>query len=448
MPRGVPATQTVPAVIILGADAVFAALPATPVQLAHACQRLGYASAFPASWGDELIADACLRELSGRGEDPAILCACPNVRERLTRAGDDLTPWMISLVAPPVAVARYLRSAYGARVLHITYAGACPGARDPSIDEQLSPAELLALCRERGVSPAAMPHLFEGVIPPDRRRSLSMPGGAPSDQALRDFAGGRALAELSSEDALTELANHLIARAPVLVDLAPHVGCACSGIGDAVGGGDERRDLIALEPPRSLEPVIDASVLVDVAMPVPAGAGRSVRRPSAPLPAAVAATAAATPVRTSLPALPALEEIEVSHAVIREFPNGDAARRSPILLRRRAPSETPAAQLEGINMPRAYLAKRPRRKPARRPGASLEARRTRADRERQIDRAAEVADGKRGRRTPRSNVIPISVEPPSPVPPPPAKRKPGTVLGIGGVIALAVSVATAFGTLA
>ena len=436
MPRGVPASQTVPSVIILGADAVFAALPATPVQLAHACQRLGYASAFPASWGDELIADACLRDLAGRGDEPAILCACPNVRERLLRAGDDLAPWMISLAAPPVAVARYLRSAYGARVLHITYAGSCPGARDPSIDDQLTPAELLALCRERGVSPAAMPQLFEGVIPPDRRRSLSMPGGAPSDGALREFAAGRRLAELAAEDALAELADHLIARAAVLVDLAPHIGCACSGVGDSVGGGDERRDLIALEPPRSREPVIDPSVLVDVAMPLPSGVTRQPPRPSAPLP---------VPRRTSIPSLPPLEPVDLSHAVIREFPRGDTGRRSAVLMRRRAASETPAAQLEGVNVPRAYLGKRPHHKPARRSTAAADARKLRADRERRIDRAPEVADARRSRRTPRSNVIPISVEPPQPVPPPPAKRKPGTVLGISGLIALALSIATAAG---
>ena len=439
MPRGVPASQTVPSVIILGADAVFAALPATPVQLAHACQRLGYASAFPASWGDELVAGACLDDLAGRGSEPAILCACPNVRERLLRSGDDLAPWMISLVAPPVAVARYLRSAYGARVLHITYAGTCPGARDPSIDAQLTPAELLALCRERGVSPAAQPQLFESVIPPDRRRSLSMPGGAPSDGALREHAGGRRLAELSADDALAELADRLIAREPVLLDLTPHTGCACSGLGDAVGGGDARRDLITLEPPRSRDPVLDPSVLVEVAMPLPAGVVRPASHP-APRPEA-------PPRRVSVPSLPALEPVDLAHAVIREYPHGDSARRPAASMRRRGAADTPAASLEGVSVPRAYLAKRPRRQPARRPkgAAAFGARNPRNDRERHIDRVADLADARRSRRTPRSGIIPITAEPPEPVPPPPAKRKPGTVLGIGAIIGLALSIATVGG---
>src|SRR6185436_19392880 len=53
-------SPTVP-IVILGTDALLAALPATPVQLAHACLRAGFANVVPASWGDELIASAVLR---------------------------------------------------------------------------------------------------------------------------------------------------------------------------------------------------------------------------------------------------------------------------------------------------------------------------------------------------------------------------------------------------
>jgi hypothetical protein len=38
---------------------------------------------------------------------------------------------MISLVAPPVAAARYLRAAYGVRRRHVTYVGACPSGAMP-----------------------------------------------------------------------------------------------------------------------------------------------------------------------------------------------------------------------------------------------------------------------------------------------------------------------------
>jgi hypothetical protein len=435
MPRGAPQSQTVPSVIILGADAVFAALPATPVQLAHACQRLGYASAFPASWGDELVAGACLSELADRNADPAILCSCPLVRERLLRAGDDLAPWMISLVAPPVAVARYLRSAYGARMLHITYAGSCPGAGDASIDERISPADLLALCRERGVSPAAQPQFFESILPPDRRRSLSMPGGSPSDEALRDRAGGRMLAELSAEDPMAELADRMMSRAQLLVDLAPHVGCACSGIGAAVGGRDERRQLIVLEPPRSRDPVVDLTVDLDLLVPVP-------RESPPPVPRAAHSVASAEmPPRlrrvASIPTPPFLAALpDLGHAIIREYPHGDAPRRTVIVLRRRGASETPAASLAGVSMPRAYLGKRPRPQPVRRPVRVLpgDGRNSQSDHERPMDRSADLADGPRLRTSPGEGIFSIVADPRDPLPPAPPKRRPGGPIDSGASI--------------
>ena len=446
MSRGTVVSTTVPSVMILGADAVLAALPATPVQLAHACHRLGFVSVFPASWGDELIAGACLDQLDGRGDEPAVLCSCPLVRDRLLRAGDDLIPWMISLVAPPVAVARYLRSAYGARTLHITYAGSCPGAADPSIDARLTPPELLALCRERNVSPAAQPQLFESIIPPDRRRSLSMPGGAPSDDALRQRRAGRTVAELSAEDPLAELADRLIAREKVLIDLAPHIGCACSGRGGAGSRHDERRDLIALEPPRSRDPVIDTSVEVDLIVPLPHDAPLplpKVAQPGIGAPAARGSAGVAVP--TERPAIvPPLPELP--HAVILEYLHGPAARRALTVTRRRESGEVPGALLGEAQVPRAYLAKRPRRQPVRRvtPAPLADAPPSRGERARFVEQEMDLADTRRPRRSTRPIVFPIHAEPPQ-LPPPPGKRKPDTILGITAIIGLALSIATAGG---
>ena len=98
-----------PAVVILGNDAQLAARPATPVQLAHACLAAGFRAAVPASWGDELVAGATLTALATRTERPAIQCSCPHVARRLLAVGPELAAHMVSLVAPPVAAARYLR---------------------------------------------------------------------------------------------------------------------------------------------------------------------------------------------------------------------------------------------------------------------------------------------------------------------------------------------------
>src|SRR5690242_2334947 len=111
----------VPSVVVLGTDALLAALPATPVQLAHACLQAGYQQVVPASWGDELVAQVVLRRLEEPRPSAAIQCSCPLVSHRLLASGSDLGPFLISVVAPPVALARYLRSVYSGSGVHITY---------------------------------------------------------------------------------------------------------------------------------------------------------------------------------------------------------------------------------------------------------------------------------------------------------------------------------------
>ena len=102
-----------PTVAIVGNDVVLAASPATPVQLAHACLRRGFSVAVPATWGDELVAAETVRQLRSRARGPAVMCVCPYVRSRLLGPGPDLAPFLVSLVSPPVATARYLRALYG-----------------------------------------------------------------------------------------------------------------------------------------------------------------------------------------------------------------------------------------------------------------------------------------------------------------------------------------------
>src|SRR5689334_23610968 len=131
-------------VAIIGNDAVLDAAPATPVQLAHACLRRGFTVAVPASWGDELVATETVRRLASRERGPAVMCVCPFVRSRLLTPGPDLAPFLVSLVSPPVAAARYLRAVYGEAGVQITYIGACPGADDPAIDACLTPDAFLA----------------------------------------------------------------------------------------------------------------------------------------------------------------------------------------------------------------------------------------------------------------------------------------------------------------
>src|SRR5688572_9953136 len=62
------------AVLVVGTDTLIEALPARPIQLAHACGALGFDLVVPLSWGDELVAEAALRALEPRDHTPAV-CA-------------------------------------------------------------------------------------------------------------------------------------------------------------------------------------------------------------------------------------------------------------------------------------------------------------------------------------------------------------------------------------
>src|SRR5690242_4097009 len=122
-------------ILILGPDAVVAASPSTPVQLVHACHRWGFSTVVPSSWGDELLAGEVIKRCSTRENRPAIQCSCPRVAERLGANAAKLDDFVFWLATPPVAAAQYIRAHAAAGEVHITYAGACPGAIDASIDE-------------------------------------------------------------------------------------------------------------------------------------------------------------------------------------------------------------------------------------------------------------------------------------------------------------------------
>ena len=251
------------AVIILGADTLVAASPATPIQLWHACLASGYDLAVPATWGDELVAAETLRALGSHPETAAVMCSCPMVARVLGDADTDLSANLVSLVAPPVAAARYLRRVYGERRVHITFAGACPAAGDSAIDSWLTPTELLGRFIATGIELEQQPQLFESVLPPDRRRHLSQPGGVPTAERVAALARPRQLIEIDDADLMTSIRRHLMGGVRVLVDVAPRLGCTCSGAVEREPAGAARRAVTTLEPPRSMRPV----------MPDPGGLG-------------------------------------------------------------------------------------------------------------------------------------------------------------------------------
>ena len=295
------------AVIILGADMLVAASPATPIQLWHACLASGYDLAVPATWGDELVAAECLRALGSHPETVAVMCSCPMVARAIGDGEADLSAHLVSLVAPPVATARYLRRVYGERRVHITFAGACPAAGDSAIDAWLTPPELLGRFLTTGVELERQPQLFESVLPPDRRRHLSQPGGVPTVERAAALARPRQLIVLDDADLMTSIRRHLMGGVRALVDVAPRLGCSCSGAVERQPAAEAREAVTRLEPPRSMRPVMPDPGGLGLLRRVsprssPRDAGRTDDRTAPPAGVGADGPGTARPVATSRPA--------------------------------------------------------------------------------------------------------------------------------------------------
>ena len=439
--------------IILGADAVLAALPASPVQLAHACQALGFHLAAPATWGDELIAEACLELLADYEHPSAVMCSCPLVTERLTRASTMLEPFMLTFDSPPVATARYLRAAFGAQALHITYAGSCPGAHHDSIDARLRPSDLLDAFVESGIVLGAQPNCFDALVPLDRRRFYSLPGGVPARDHVERLAG-RSSIELGGDDVVLELTQHLIEQTPALLDISLPLGCACAGVGEHALRGNPRAALLTIEPPRARRPVLDQSLPVDVTQTLAQLGELRAVAPEDPAPLAVHLAADVSPVLADVEERDVIEAVNVALDVVaneitaadiavpeqfvladvidtasaEESGAASAARRRPPVGRSRA-SIPRHANASGETVPRASLAVLRRalaRNAARE--ARLHAAKERGRRERTVEMHEELEYGVA--RTPFSLAIASGSDLPRPVPPPPTRHRPRTMQGL------------------
>jgi hypothetical protein len=346
-------SPTVP-VAILGTDALLAALPATPVQLAHACLLAGFANVIPVSWGDELIAAAALRRLPEFGSGPVVHCSCPIVAHRLLTVGGDLRPVLLPLVPPPVAVSRYLRTLSHPSRLRVTYVGSCPGAVDESIDIRMTPDALIAMLAERQIVAEDQPLVFESVIPPDRRRFLSQPGGLPAADALWNEHGSRTLVEVGGEDLVAELAQHLLSGKNILIDAATRLGCHCTGASEAVTPVEARSIVVALEPPRSTSAIVEERAPIELDSHIPAASRTPIDVAAVP-----AGLALATPASVGRsPDAPLGNRFSPARGVATVPEPRPARTSSPVIARPVQGSVPVSRDVEGRSLPRAYVARR------------------------------------------------------------------------------------------
>jgi hypothetical protein len=374
--------RTVP-VVVLGTDTLLAASPATPVQLAHACLRAGFASVVPASWGDELLAAAVLRRLPDFGHSPVIQCSCPIVAHRLLTVGGDLRPVMLALVPPPVAVARYIRALSQPTRTRITYVGACPGAVDESIDIRMTPDALIAMLAERDIALENQPRIFESVIPPDRRRFRSQPGGLPAPDVLWTESGSRTLVDIDGEDFAAEIAQHLLTGNNILIDASGRLGCVCSGAAPGSPAKLARQRITALEPPRASIPIVDEQAPIELELAVPAAPRAPIdviAAGHAPLPAAfhtpprgfdesslghrISPVRGFAPVpdprqpRVSSPGTASVSRPVVGTVPIARDPEGKSLPRAFVARRRPSPRATPAVRPPAPELPGSPMAER------------------------------------------------------------------------------------------
>ena len=373
--------MTVPSLLILGNDVVLAAAPASAVQLAHACLAAGYQAVIPASWGDELLAARVLdrlRETTG----PVVQCSCPLVARRLAAQENPIGPMLLSMISPPVATAQYVRALYAPARPRITFAGGCAAVKHDAIDVWWTADELLNHLVDHGIAVSTQPTEFDAVLPPDRRRFYSEPGGVPGERALRQLPDLVEFHELGGDDVVVELAQRLIANRRELVDVAPALGCHCSGANTASGSVGARVRLRELEPPRSFGPVVDHSVAIDLdgppPMPVTPAEPTAATDSAAPLPLPVPPSPAPEqPPRSSPPELTIDSDFVAVEAVPRRSPPGLAR---PVL------GTMPHARTDaGRQLPRAYVARRrssPRNVPRQTPSRPMDAANEGTDRRR------------------------------------------------------------------
>ena len=250
-------------IAILGNDAFLAAAPAHPVQLMHAALAAGFDAVVPASLGDELVAGETLRLAQLRGRRPVVQCACPFAQTQLCKREANLDDVTVAVAPSAVALARALRM-QRSDVTHLTYIGACPGGQDPAIDLQVMPEAFLRGLPMRGIVVAAQPTVFTDRLPPDRRRFLSIPGGAPRPELVEAVLRRQVVTLGGKMNPLLAVADALFDGGPTMIDPAGAYRCVCTGAVGTRSAAEGRAEIVAQEPARATAPIFEAPAWLDL----------------------------------------------------------------------------------------------------------------------------------------------------------------------------------------
>ncbi len=250
-------------IAILGNDAFLAALPAHPVQLMHGALAAGFDAVVPASLGDELVAGETLRIAQLRGRKPVVQCSCVFALQQLCKREANLADITVAVAPAPVALARALRT-QRTEPTHITFIGACLGAHDPAIDLVVRPDAFLRGMAQRRIVLAGQPDVFTDRLPPDRRRFVSVPGGAPRPELVVTVLRRTPVTLVEGQHPMLAIADALFDGGATLIDPAAVYGCACAGAGEGRTTAQGRAAIESLEPVRSTTPIFEAPAWLDL----------------------------------------------------------------------------------------------------------------------------------------------------------------------------------------
>ena len=253
------------ATLILSPEAAAHFYPATPEQVINACYEAGFRTVSRGVIGDELVAAEYLRLWEDEPWGTLIRSTDPVVVDTIRAQYPELVPYLAPVTIPAVAEARYLRARLG-RGVAVVYAGLGPPTASAELDSTVTFGDLEQIFRARGVSVLTQPPFFARV-PEERRRHLSAAGGMPL-ALLEEFrhanARFRIVRDLASMGAIARAVS--VDRMDLgFVDILSYEGA----LDHPLSGPKEelywRRALLAsTEPPRSRQPVVDATVVASV----------------------------------------------------------------------------------------------------------------------------------------------------------------------------------------
>lgn len=152
-------------------------------QLVHGLKKLGFSQVHEGAIGAEMITDGYVQARKS-SDRPLISSHCPAVVDLLERHYPKLIPHLIPIVSPMIAIGRALKEQHGADT-RIVYISSCIAAKfeiqakeaGTAIDVVLTPNEIEALFKHRGIEPTKLDELpFDG-IPPTKGRLFSLDGG-------------------------------------------------------------------------------------------------------------------------------------------------------------------------------------------------------------------------------------------------------------------------------